>query len=131
MSFTSCRDDKNGAIYKIIIEQSGEHTAYKKYLILVASGGLFDEINQKHISTPILEDKYFENERICLITNQKIDMFMATLSINQKRTDIQNDFKAKLTVFKNDKIVHEQTLVYTPQMQYPQTIRINPARKSK
>lgn len=124
---TSCRDDQHGAVYKIIIEQSGEYTAYKKYLILIASGGLFDEINQKYIYTPIIEDKHFEADRICLVTCEKIDLFMATLSIDRKKTNIREGFTTKLTLLKDNEIIREDTIVYTPEMEYPRTFRIDAA----
>lgn len=125
LGITSCRDDKNGAIYRIIIEQSGAHQPFRKQLILIASGGLYDEIKKEIIRKPILEDTYFSDEKISFKTREKIDVFVATLSIHPKQEIINDIYMLKVIVFKDDKMVYKEKVMCTPDMQYPHTIRIS------
>ena len=125
LGVVSCRDDKNGAIYQITIEQSGAYELFRKQLILIASGGLYDEIRNEIIRKPILEDTYFSEEKVSFKTREKIDVFVVTLSIHPKHENIPDDYTLKVVVFKNDRMVYKEKVMCTSRMQYPHTIRIS------
>jgi len=125
MGFTSCRDDKNGAIYRITIDQDGAYEPFRKQLILFASGGLYDEIKNEIIHKPIIEDKHFSGKKVSFKTREKIDVFVATLSIHPKKEIINDNYILNVIVFKNDKMVYKEIVMCTPNMPYPHTIRIS------
>lgn len=123
--FVSCRDDKNGAVYRIMIEQAGAYEPFKKQLILFAAGGLYDEIKNEIIHKPIIENTHFSEKKVSLKTREKIDVFVATLSIHPKEKIINDNYILSVIVFKNDKMVYKEKVTCTPNMQYPHTIRIS------
>lgn len=123
----SCKDDDKGARFQIVIEQSGDYSSYDKEMILLSVGGLYDDIHEKDIATPILEEEYFGENKVSISTKEQVNLFMATLYVNGLKEDAVDpgNMTWEIRVYKDGQIVYEEIKEYTPQLKFPQAINIS------